>query len=262
MRADQFRKISDEQKVSMGEVWFDLIEKDHFWMEWRLRSVLRFFKEHRLDVNKKIKCLDVGAGPGIFSKQIENNSAWIVDGADLNSEALKMSPDLRGHTLLYDITEENAEFVNQYDIVFLCDVIEHIKEPAGFLESVLKHVRSGGLIFINVPAYESLFSKYDEAVGHYRRYNKHSLKLELADQEVEIVGQRYWGGMLFLLLLVRTAIMNLFMKNKGTDEIIKQGMHPPSKLFNSMMKIVMKIELFFYRRSMFGSSLMLLARKK
>ena len=48
-------------------------------------------------------------------------------------------------------------------------IIPEYKQPQ---ESVYKK----GLILITVPAYKFLFSKKDEILGHYRRYNKEEIK--------------------------------------------------------------------------------------
>ena len=57
-------------------------------------------------------------------------------------------------------------------MVVLFDVLEHIPDTQPFLSSVIRHIKLNGFLLINVPALQTLYSKYDETVGHVRRYNK------------------------------------------------------------------------------------------
>ena len=61
--------------------------------------------------------------------------------------------------------------LHAYDMILLMDVIEHIDDDVGFLTAALKHLKSDGVVVINVPAHMSFYSKYDEVAGHKRRYN-------------------------------------------------------------------------------------------
>ncbi len=54
-------------------------------------------------------------------------------------------------------------------------MLEHIKNDKGELEEAAKHLLPGGKIIVLSPAHEFLYSPFDNAVGHYRRYNKSSL---------------------------------------------------------------------------------------
>jgi hypothetical protein len=59
------------------------------------------------------------------------------------------------------------------------DVLEHIEDQDRFLDSVRFLLADRGCLIINVPAVEWLFSPYDWAQGHHRRYSLASL-LEVA----------------------------------------------------------------------------------
>ena len=73
----------------------------------------------------------------------------------------------------------------------LVNVLEHIDNEVAELTLIRSHLRPGGHVAIWVPAHEALFARFDEAVGHYRRYSKNRLSA-LADMAgLEIVQLRY-----------------------------------------------------------------------
>jgi SAM-dependent methyltransferase len=63
----------------------------------------------------------------------------------------------------------------QFDTVLYIDVLEHILDDAGELARASARTRVGGHVIVLAPAHPGLFSPFDEAVGHYRRYSKKSL---------------------------------------------------------------------------------------
>lgn len=67
------------------------------------------------------------------------------------------------------------EEAEQFDTVLYIDVLEHIREDREELQRASRHLRPGGRIVVLSPAHQWLFSPFDEAIGHVRRYNKASL---------------------------------------------------------------------------------------
>ena len=64
----------------------------------------------------------------------------------------------------------------QFDTIIYIDVLEHIEDDLGELEQAMKCLKQGGRLIVLSPAYQKLYSAFDEAVGHYRRYNKKTLE--------------------------------------------------------------------------------------
>jgi 2-polyprenyl-3-methyl-5-hydroxy-6-metoxy-1,4-benzoquinol methylase len=61
------------------------------------------------------------------------------------------------------------------DTIIYIDVLEHIEEHDDELRRASKHLRPGGHLIVLAPAYQALYSSFDTAVGHCRRYNRRSL---------------------------------------------------------------------------------------
>jgi len=63
-----------------------------------------------------------------------------------------------------------------YDAILIIDVIEHVEEDEMLISSALQHLRPKGKLVVLVPAHQWLFSPFDKAIGHLRRYNKNMIK--------------------------------------------------------------------------------------
>jgi predicted SAM-dependent methyltransferase len=50
-----------------------------------------------------------------------------------------------------------------------------------FLKALLRQLKTQGLLLINVPALQFLYSHYDEIVGHILRYDKRTLSANVLD---------------------------------------------------------------------------------
>jgi len=64
----------------------------------------------------------------------------------------------------------------RFDCITYIDVLEHIEHDATELARAASHLRPGGHLVVLSPAYPWLFSAFDHAVGHFRRYTAKSLR--------------------------------------------------------------------------------------
>jgi SAM-dependent methyltransferase len=63
----------------------------------------------------------------------------------------------------------------RFDSVLYIDVLEHIEDDAAEALRAAEHLRPGGRLIILAPAHQWLYSPFDEAIGHFRRYTRSSL---------------------------------------------------------------------------------------
>jgi hypothetical protein len=62
-----------------------------------------------------------------------------------------------------------------FDTALYIDVLEHIADDVGEITAVTEHLRNGGHIIVLSPAHQLLYSPFDRAIGHQRRYDRSSL---------------------------------------------------------------------------------------
>ena len=128
----------------------------------------------------KGRVLEVGAGIGGTSRVLCDGQAdsWTMLEPDANlagrlTESLRQSPLPIPHELRIGTTGDLAG--ERFDCILYIDVIEHIEFDAVELERAARHLAPGGHLVILVPAHQWLYTPFDRAIGHFRRYSCRSL---------------------------------------------------------------------------------------
>ena len=87
-----------------------------------------------------------------------------------------------------------------YDTIVILNVVEHLKDDLGALQALATRLAPGGHIIVMVPAMNFLYGSLDRAFGHYRRYNKKSMRKLFGqvpfklvqDEYVNVIGMLGW----------------------------------------------------------------------
>ena len=244
--------LSQPSNVSMADDWFDVAKPEHFWVKRRFEVFRQLARQLDLDF-QKLKVAEIGCGHGLVQYQLKKYYGIDVDGFDLNEVALQKSIATDQNLFLYDIHQRNPEYKNHYDLIILFDVIEHIEDQFQFIESSLYHLKKGGILAINVPALQFLYSDYDLVAGHIRRYNGRSISFLEEDFNIKKLAFTYWGLPLLPLLVIRKFTLAFSKTNQQT---INSGFKPPSNFANTLLYYFSQLE--WIPQSMSGTSLMVL----
>lgn len=65
---------------------------------------------------------------------------------------------------------------SRFDAIVYIDVLEHIADDKGELRRASQLLRAGGRLVVLSPAYTWLYTSFDRAIGHLRRYQKKTLQ--------------------------------------------------------------------------------------
>ncbi len=236
----------------MSDTWFDIANLSHFWIRRRF-EVLRYLTKY-VSIRAQ-QVVEVGCGSGLLQAQLEASLSVPVDGFDLNEEALRRNSGRLGTLYLYDVRKRNIAFERHYDTVFLFDVLEHVQDESEFLDAVLFHLSRNGFFFLNVPAFNVLYSRYDVAAGHVRRYNAQDLRRLAGRHGVEIVEWTYWGFALLPTLILRKMVT----AGRDDEETMRWGFDVRSRLINETLMLLSRCERI--PQKLAGTSLMAVMRR-
>jgi hypothetical protein len=118
--------------------------------------------------------LEVGAGIGSNMEVCFDGSQkeWICLEPDVNL-AKRIPKKERCQIVVGTISDLPAG--RKFDSILYYDVLEHIQDDRSELALAANRLSPGGYLSILSPAHQWLYTAFDNAIGHYRRYNKTSL---------------------------------------------------------------------------------------
>lgn len=268
-----------QQAVSLGSptatalrggydpVFFDrlaLVEDKHFWFRSRNRLIFQLTRELTRELKPGFSILEVGCGTGNALRVLRRASpAGILVGLELWFEGLRHAQK-RSADILIQGDVRDYPFRDPFNLICMFDVLEHVSEDRATLLSLYQNLLPGGALLLTVPAHQSLWSYFDEAAQHCRRYSVRDIsqKLNAAGFEVEFVSH-FMACIFPLVWLVRkmrgrSDLDPKASQSRSTDEF---ALIP---VVNQLLTALLTLEVLWVARRHrlpFGSSLVVIARK-
>jgi len=119
--------------------------------------------------------LEVGAGIGSFTKNYKNIPSQITLSEVDNDNFAILKKKFRSTNFnFFNIITKNIN--KKFDTIMYLNVLEHIKEDKEELINAFEKLNNNGHLIVLVPAHNKLYSKFDKAVGHFRRYETNFFK--------------------------------------------------------------------------------------
>jgi len=124
--------------------------------------------------------LEVGAGLGGTTRVLRSLSqkTWTCIEPDPKLVA-ELRLAIERESLRASAQEGTLDSVppgSKFDTILYIDVLEHIEHDAEELRKAAKYLRPGGRIVVLSPAHSWLYTPFDRAIGHFRRYGKEALR--------------------------------------------------------------------------------------
>jgi SAM-dependent methyltransferase len=140
--------------------------------------------------------LELGAGLGTFSARLVEER---IDRLFLVEPASDLIPRLRqrfsGCTridVLHGMLEDfHDQCLDRIDSIVAVNVLEHIVDDRGTLQTACKMLTAKGRLLVFVPAFNFLWGPMDTTFGHCRRYTKRGLAQLIGECGLDIVDIRY-----------------------------------------------------------------------
>lgn len=132
--------------------------------------------------------LDVGAGAGLVGDYLA------ADRPAARYQFVEPIPSLESRLERRwgaDRNRSGAATLDDVDIVTLLDVIEHVEDDRGLLGDLTARTASGTTYIVTVPAKQRLWSSWDTALGHHRRYERAGLRALLGGLPLDVLEVNY-----------------------------------------------------------------------
>ena len=185
------------------------------WRKYQFENVLKYIN---------FSVLEVGPGTGNNVQYYRDKASEItlleINKHMANSLKFKFEEDKKVIVQNSDIYSQERKF----DTILYMDVLEHIEDDEKEINRALEQLKPGGNIVFFIPAYQFLYSDFDKAIGHVKRYNKHFFLTFKKDKRISIIELKYFDSIGFFM-----AVLNKLF-NKDKKENINEPRTPDTVL--------------------------------
>lgn len=185
----------------------------HCWLRGKKGLIVVLLDKITRASKRKLKILNVGAGSGYDLETLKKyGDVYVID---INKNVLRLIPK----NLFFEKKFGDACKIpyksNFFDIAVSFDVIEHISDEHAAVSEIRRVLKKNGYFVFSVPAFPSIFSSHDMALGHKRRYTKKSLAELLSG--FRSLKMNYWNVIFFPMI----ALLRILKKKSNKADHAK-----------------------------------------
>ncbi len=240
--------------------------EDEFWWFAGMREIsAALLDPFCVNAAKSLRVLDAGCGTGANLEWLRRYAAVEnIIGIDVSDQALnfcrrRRSPLVRGSVTSLPFADASFDLVTSFDVLIYPPGAE---ADASALREMYRVLRPGGISFVRVAAYPSLYGDHDRATNAMRRYGLHTLKNRIEQANLKVVRATYANTLLFPAAAAQRRLLKSFSANRGSD------VKPFSKRtawMNRPLRKILSSEAYLLKRPgaklPFGLSAICIARK-
>lgn len=185
----------DNEKLSAYNSGYHLNAHDGHKRDKKLESFFSGISKLRIitirenyEVKKNCSVLEIGPGPGYFIKE------WLKQFP--KTKYTVFEPDKVLHPILESlgvnvIIDLNRIKKNNFDIIIISHVLEHVQEPYDFITPLKVSLKNGGIFFIEVPCRDWIHKNFHEP--HLLFFEKKSFQFFAKKLNLKILKSAYYG---------------------------------------------------------------------
>ena len=233
------------------------VEDSHWWFlglrELTFQGILRYCPDGA-------RLLDAGCGTGGLLRYLRGRSRMFrACGVDLSPDAIRYLrsaaplPVARASVERLPFRDGSFDAVASLDVLY----IEGVDDRRA-LREFFRVLKPGGVLALNLPAFEFMRSAHDRAVHTRHRYRRPEVVGLLQEAGFSVLKATYWNALLFpLICLVRLA------RFRRAGEGVSSDVRKTPSLLNALLLRLLKAENRWVGRSSFpvGTSVFCVGRK-
>jgi len=257
---------------SYNPLYFGLlyqVEDRHFWFRARNRLIATVVKCLTADLPRGYRVLEIGCGTGNVLRVLEQEcTGGSVVGIDLFLEGLRYARHRTG-ALLVQGDMRASPFGVPFDLICLFDVLEHLPNDHQILCDLQDMLTENGRLLITVPAHPCLWSYFDEASGHCRRYKPVALKSKLIATGYQVEYLTQYMTLTFPWVWLRRRVAKMIahcskVNSMRSHELALRELRI-TPVLNDLLAFLLSLETHVLARRYslpIGTSLLAVARKR
>lgn len=241
------------------------VEDSHWWYVGLHELILASVRTESLRLGRPLRIFDAGCGTGRLCQMLAAQGHE-VSGCDASGEALLLCRQRGVNDVCHaDLNTLELE-PKRFDIITSVDVLYHtgITDDVAVMRRLRRGLTQGGMLILNLVAYEFLRSSHDIAVHTRERYTKNILirRLQEAGYDVNFAGYRVCPVFPFIALYRLLSRGNCRSHHESGS--VASDVAPPHPLVNQLLLKMIRLEnaLLPSLSMPFGSSIYAQARNR
>ena len=242
------------------------VEDRHFWFQARNHLIFKMSRQLVSALAPGYRVLEVGCGTGNALRILRQACPdGMVVGLELWFDGLRFA-QRRSAGPLVQGDVRHCPFGKPFDLIGMFDVLEHVPEDLETLCALREALTPGGRLMLTVPAHQYLWSYFDQAAHHCRRYSSQEIRDRLvqAGFQVEFLSQ-FMTCIFPLVWLFRK--LSSRHQQPGLDDAKTLTLREFRVLpvINGLLAALLKLETLWVssgHRLPIGTSLIVVARRK
>lgn len=152
---------ASEHPVDLEDLYADVVDRDYLQNQRAKRKTFsRAYARIRPFLPNAGRMLEIGSYCGFFLEEARKQG-WAVAGVEPSQWAAEYSMATTGLEVIHGSFERVAPTLadQQYEVIVSWDVLEHVRDPRGTLESACGLLRPGGILAVSTLDIDSWFAR-------------------------------------------------------------------------------------------------------
>lgn len=198
-------------------------QNTHWWFRAR-RTILADQIARLPQLPATSRVLDAGCGPG--GNLLMLSAFGTLCAFDCDEESVERARAFGCATIRLGALPDGMPFDGPFNLITALDVIEHLDDDIASLRALATRLAVGGYLVITVPAFQFLWSDFDETHHHKRRYRLSEIQGLVSKVGCRVLKSTYFNSHLFpIIASVRLTQKALGLGTRAEDAIPGPGLN-------------------------------------